>query len=115
MLRKNIVFFIFLILIFLGAIGIFQFRIDLTQEKRYTLSPSTIKVLKSIKKPLKVDVYLEGNFPASFKQLQSETRFMLEEFRRINPNIDFEFIDPLEKKMSLRTVKSPKSLSSPMP
>lgn len=104
MLRKNIVFFIFLILIFLGAIGIFQFRIDLTQEKRYTLSPSTVKVLKSIKKPLKVDVYLEGNFPASFKQLQSETRFMLEEFRRINPNIDFEFIDPLEKKMSQETL-----------
>ena len=104
MLRKNIVFFIFLILIFLGAIGIFQFRIDLTQEKRYTLSPSTVKVLKSIKKPLKVNVYLEGNFPASFKQLQSETHFMLEEFRRINPNIDFEFIDPLEKKMSQETL-----------
>ncbi|MBD3905750.1 gliding motility-associated ABC transporter substrate-binding protein GldG [Chryseobacterium sp. Ch-15] len=79
-------------------------RLDLTKEKRYTLSESTIKVLKSVKKPLTVDVYLEGDFPASFKQLQSETKFMLEEFRKINPKIDFKFIDPIKTKMSQDTL-----------
>lgn len=79
-------------------------RLDLTKEKRYTLSESTIKVLESIKKPVTVDVYLEGDFPASFKQLQSETRFMLEEFRKINPKIDFKFIDPIKTKMSQDTL-----------
>ncbi|MCX8531306.1 gliding motility-associated ABC transporter substrate-binding protein GldG [Chryseobacterium luquanense] len=79
-------------------------RLDLTKEKRYTLSDSTIKVLESIKKPLTVDVYLEGDFPASFKQLQSETKFMLEEFRKINPKIDFKFIDPMKTKMSQDTL-----------
>ena len=34
-------------------------RLDLTKEKRYTLSDSTLKVLESVKKPLTVDVYLE--------------------------------------------------------
>lgn len=79
-------------------------RLDLTKEKRYTLTESTIKVLESIKKPVNVDVYLEGDFPASFKQLQSETKFMLEEFRKINPKIDFKFIDPIKTKMSQDTL-----------
>jgi len=79
-------------------------RLDLTKEKRYTLSDNTIKVLESVKKPVTVDVYLEGDFPASFKQLQSETRFMLEEFRKINPKIDFKFIDPIKTKMSRDTL-----------
>ncbi|KFE98145.1 gliding motility protein GldG [Chryseobacterium formosense] len=91
----------FVIALVLAFSGI---RLDLTKEKRYTLSESTIKVLKSVKKPLTVDVYLEGDFPASFKQLQSETKFMLEEFRKINPKIDFKFIDPMKTKMSQDTL-----------
>ncbi|CAA7193632.1 gliding motility-associated ABC transporter substrate-binding protein GldG [Chryseobacterium potabilaquae] len=79
-------------------------RWDLTKEKRYTLSDNTIKILESIKKPLTVEVYLEGDFPASFKQLQSETRFMLDNFRKINPKIDFKFIDPIKSKMSQDTL-----------
>lgn len=81
-------------------------RLDLTKEKRYTLSDNTIKVLESVKKPLTVEVYLEGDFPASFKQLQNETKFMLEEFRKINSKIDFKFIDPIETKMSKETLMS---------
>lgn len=79
-------------------------RLDLTKEKRYTLSDNTIKVLESVKKPLTVEVYLEGDFPASFKQLQSETKFMLEEFRKVNPKVDFKFIDPIKTKMSQDTL-----------
>ncbi|GEN76260.1 gliding motility-associated ABC transporter substrate-binding protein GldG [Chryseobacterium hagamense] len=79
-------------------------RLDLTKEKRYTLSDNTVKVLESVSKPLVVDVYLEGDFPASFKQLQGETKFMLEEFRKINPKIDFKFIDPIRTKMSKDTL-----------
>jgi gliding-associated putative ABC transporter substrate-binding component GldG len=102
--KQKYIFIGVLVLLLLGVLGIFKFRIDLTQENRYTLSENTIKVLESVKKPMLVDVYLEGEFPASFKQLQSETKFMLEEFRRINPKIDFKFIDPLKTKMSKDTL-----------
>lgn len=88
----------------MGVFGVFSHRFDLTQEKRYTLSESTLKILKSIDKPLKVEVYLEGDFPASFRQLQNETKFMLEEFRKVNSNIDFKFIDPIKTKMSKDTL-----------
>ncbi|MDQ1802731.1 MULTISPECIES: gliding motility-associated ABC transporter substrate-binding protein GldG [Chryseobacterium] len=96
-----LLFVILPLVIILAVSGI---RLDLTKEKRYTLSDNTIKVLESVKKPLTVEVYLEGDFPASFKQLQSETKFMLEEFRKINPKIDFKFIDPIKTKMSQDTL-----------
>lgn len=89
----GILLFVVLPLVIILAIS--GIRLDLTKEKRYTLSESTVKVLKSVKKPLTVEVYLDGDFPASFKQLQGETKFMLAEFRKINPNIDFKFINPL--------------------
>lgn len=96
-----LLFVILPLVIILAVSGI---RLDLTKEKRYTLSDNTVKVLESVNKSLVVDVYLEGDFPASFKQLQSETRFMLEEFRKINPKIDFKFIDPIKTKMSQDTL-----------
>lgn len=96
-----LLFVVFPLVIILAISGI---RLDLTKEKRYTLSDNTVKVLESVNKPLVVDVYLEGDFPASFKQLQSETKFMLEEFRKINPKIDFKFIDPIKTKMSKDTL-----------
>lgn len=95
---------LFLILPLAVLLYISGIRLDLTKEKRYTLSENTVKVLESVKKPLTVDVYLEGDFPASFKQLQSETRFMLEEFRKVNPKIDFKFIDPIKSKISQDTL-----------
>ncbi|MDH6253136.1 ABC-2 type transport system permease protein [Chryseobacterium sp. H1D6B] len=91
-----LLFIILPLTIILAVSGI---RLDLTKEKRYTLSDNTIKVLESVKKPLYIEVYLEGDFPANFRQLQSETQFMLEEFRKINPKIDFKFIDPIKNKI----------------
>lgn len=102
--NKSYIFIALALLFFLGAIGIFSTRIDLTKEKRYTLSDATVKTLKSVEKPLMVEVYLDGDFPASFRQLQNETRFMLEEFRKVNSRIDFKFIDPIKTKMPQDTL-----------
>lgn len=102
--KKNLIYSILVLVLLLGTFGIFSMRFDLTQEKRYTLSDATIKVLKSVEKPLTFDVYLDGDFPASFRQLQNETKFILEEFRKVNPKIDFKFIDPIKTKMSKDTL-----------
>lgn len=104
-MKKTTLPYIFLILIsLLGAAGVFKFRLDLTADRRYTLSDTSENILTQIKHPLRFEVYLEGDFPANFKQLQSETKFMLEEFRRINPNISFKFTDPVKNKMSKDTL-----------
>ncbi len=70
-------------------------RFDLTKEKRYTLSPSTKKLLADLDDMFYVSVYLEGDFPAGFKRLQNGTREMLEEFVYYsNGKIEFAFEDP---------------------
>ena len=80
-----------------NTIGSFFFyRLDLTKDKRYTLSPASLNIIEQVKNPLYIKVYMEGELPAEFKRLQLETRQMLEEFQGYNSNIVFEFIDPLE-------------------
>ena len=106
MKNKKIIISIGIVLVLLVGIFGFSTRIDLTQEKRYTLTDSTIKTLKAVKKPMMIEVYLDGDFPASFKQLQNETKFMLEEFRKINPKIDYKFIDPIKEKISRDTLEA---------
>ncbi len=84
-------------LLVLNTIGSFFFyRFDLTKDKRYTLSPTSLHILEQVKNPLYIKVYMQGELPAEFKRLQLETRQILEEFQGYNSNIVFEFIDPLE-------------------
>ncbi|HOV12581.1 MAG TPA: Gldg family protein, partial [Bacteroidales bacterium] len=86
-----------LILLFVNIISYFIFtRVDLTAEKRYTLSESTKKYLKDIDDVVYFQVYLEGEFPAGFKRLRAETKEMLDEFRAYNDNIQYSFINPSE-------------------
>jgi gliding-associated putative ABC transporter substrate-binding component GldG len=84
-------------LLVLNTIGSFFFyRFDLTKDKRYTLSPTSLHIIEQVKNPLYIKVYMQGELPSEFKRLQLETRQMLEEFQGYNSNIVFEFIDPLE-------------------
>ena len=83
------------IVVFINVIGYYVFgRLDLTSEKRYTLSKSTKNLLKKIDEPLLYRVYLEGEFPADFKRLQNETKEMLNQFSAYNKNIQYEFVNP---------------------
>jgi gliding-associated putative ABC transporter substrate-binding component GldG len=85
------------VLLVLNTIGsLFFFRLDLTKDKRYTLSPTSLQIIEQVQNPLYIKVYMDGELPAEFKRLQLETRQMLEEFQGYNFNIVFEFIDPLE-------------------
>lgn len=85
------------LLLVLNTIGsFFFFRFDLTKDKRYTLSPTSLQIIEQVKNPLYIKVYMQGELPAEFKRLQLETHQMLEEFQGYNSKIVFEFIDPLE-------------------
>ena len=86
------------VLVVLNFAGNFFFkRFDLTADKRYTLSTTSLNIIKDIKQPMYVDVFLEGNFPGEFKKLQTETQQLLGEFKAYNSNIIFQFVNPLEK------------------
>jgi gliding-associated putative ABC transporter substrate-binding component GldG len=93
---KSVGITLFLLLV-INTIGSFFFyRLDLTKDKRYTLSSTSLHIIEQVKNPLYIKVYMQGELPSEFKRLQLETRQMLEEFQGYNSNIVFEFIDPLE-------------------
>ncbi|TGD58838.1 gliding motility-associated ABC transporter substrate-binding protein GldG [Flavobacterium humi] len=93
---KNLWLTIACLLVLNGIGSQFFHRFDLTHDKRYTLSETSLNIIKNAKEPLYIDVFLEGNFPAEFKRLQTETKQILEEYKAYNPNIIYQFVNPLE-------------------
>ncbi|HSN49241.1 MAG TPA: Gldg family protein, partial [Flavobacterium sp.] len=93
---KTLLITIAIILVVNGIGNQFFHRFDLTKDKRYTLSPTSLNIVKQVQNPLYVKIYLQGDLPAEFKRLQSETRDLFEEFQAYNKNIIFEFVDPLQ-------------------
>ncbi len=70
-------------------------RLDLTEEKRYTLGPATRDMLSRVDGTLLVQVLLEGTFPADFKRLRQATEEALQDFSSVNSYIQYTFRDPL--------------------
>lgn len=73
----------------------FFFRIDLTEDNRYTISDATKQVLENLDEQVFVTVYLTGDLPASFKRLENSIREQLEEFEIYGGrNVRYVFSDP---------------------
>ncbi|MBS1933837.1 MAG: Gldg family protein, partial [Bacteroidetes bacterium] len=90
------VFAILLILLINFLASLFHFRIDLTQEKRYTLSEPTKKLLKQLDDNVNIDIFLKGDLKAGLKKLANSTDELLQEFKEYgNGKIHFHFYDPL--------------------
>ena len=87
-----------LLLVFVNYLAsTFHFRLDLTQEKRYTLSNPTKRLLQHLEEPLTVTVFLSGDLPAGFKKLSQSTDELLDEFRQTSGNrIQYKFEKPGE-------------------
>lgn len=101
----GITIFILIVLNVLGSL--FFHRFDLTKDKRYTLSPTSLQIIKQVKNPLSIKIYMQGELPADFRRLQQETKQLLEEFQAYNSNIVFEFVNPMENEdESMAIVKS---------
>jgi len=78
-------------------LSFFFFRIDLTAEKRYTLSPYTKKVLKNLNDIVYVKVYLDGELNIPFRKMQQSLRETLDEFRVYGKdNLQYTFVNPFK-------------------
>jgi len=75
----------------------FFFKIDLTAEKRHSLTPSTEEMLEGLNDNIFIRCYLHGDFPSGFKRLEQSIKERLDEFRDYSDGkIGYEFIDPYE-------------------
>lgn len=73
----------------------FHTGIDLTAEKRYTLSTTTETLINSIDEQVKLTVYLDGNLPAGFKKLADRAEDMANAFKSMSKgNFIVEFERP---------------------
>ena len=73
----------------------FDFSLDLTEDKKYSISKESKQILNNLDDVIYIKVYLDGAFPYEFKYLQDELFTLLSSFKNIaNKNFDFEFIDP---------------------
>lgn len=79
------------------AASVWHTRLDLTNEKRFTLSNATKKLLRQLPEPVKIDVFLKGNYPSGFRRLAAGTQETLQEFKEVSgANIIYRFIAPDE-------------------
>jgi ABC-2 type transport system permease protein len=77
--------FVFIVLLNLLAAKQF-FRIDLTEEKRYSLKEETVRILQDMDEEIHVEVFLAGKLNASFQRFQKAILETLEEFRIYSGN-----------------------------
>ena len=87
-------------LIFIITINILfnllDYKIDLTDDKKHSISKQANRILNDLDDYIFIKVYLDGDLQADFKYLQAELINLLNSFKLINHKyIDFEFIDPL--------------------
>jgi ABC-2 type transport system permease protein len=77
--------------------SLYHTRIDLTNEKRFTLSSATKKILNRIDDVIQVDVFLAGDFPSGFKKLANSTSELLQGFKEVTgKKLQYRFINPEE-------------------
>lgn len=73
-----------------------DYRIDLTADRRYTLSPESVELAKRFSGPVIIDVLLEGELPPEFVKLKTETLQLLNELDAENSAIRVNLVNPLE-------------------
>jgi ABC-2 type transport system permease protein len=98
-IKNNIInfFLLFFIVIVINILSEYKFfRIDLTAEKRYSLTETSLNQLKNLDDIVFFKVYLEGDdLNPGFKRLRNSLKEMLNEFIIYGgDNIQYEFINP---------------------
>lgn len=99
--RKSSVFQLFTIFIALIAINYASYywfyRLDLTQDKRYTLSAITKETLQTLPEEIQISVLLDGNLPPGFQRMQLAIRDLLLDFNaQAKGKIRVDFDNPLQ-------------------
>ncbi len=72
-------------------------RIDLTEEKRYTISEATKSLLQGLDQEVFFEVYLAGELPPNFERFRRSIQEMLEQFGEESGNrVQYKFTDPAQ-------------------
>lgn len=76
---------------------LFHGKIDLTKEKRYTISKTTKSLINKLDDQIEISIFLNGNLPSGFKKLANTTNDFLQLLKENNNKISYRFISPDER------------------
>lgn len=102
-----------IVLLIVIAIAIFSsyfyFRVDLTSDKRYTVKPLTLELIKKSKGRFKVEIFLTGNLDANYERLKQTIIEKCEEIQSQvgDKKFKYYFTDPRSLSDTLRRLKLP--------
>lgn len=84
------------ILVVLNLIGLNLFgRLDLTDDKVYSLSPASIKMVENLEDPVTLTAYFTDDLPAPYSSNRRFLQDKLADYRAYGgPNIQYKFVDP---------------------
>ncbi len=78
--------------------GLKFFRVDLTSEKRYSLSRASREIMKSLDEVVYIRIYLDGELPPEFVNFRKSVRELMDDFRAYaGENLQYEFINLYEE------------------
>jgi gliding-associated putative ABC transporter substrate-binding component GldG len=81
----------------------YNFRIDLTEGREYTLSKATRDILQKLDKPVTITAYFSKDLPANIGNISGNLKDMLVEYgTRSDGNVVYKFVNPNENEASER-------------
>ncbi|MGE9516334.1 MAG: gliding motility-associated ABC transporter substrate-binding protein GldG [Solitalea-like symbiont of Tyrophagus putrescentiae] len=73
--------------------------IDLTHDKRYTLSKASREIMENLEEDVTINLFLDTQLPSNFKRLLIATKDILNQYKNAsNNNININLIDPFKNK-----------------
>jgi len=89
---------VILIVVIINVLAhLYTFRLDLTENKEYTLSKATHNILKNLDRPVTVTVYFSKDLPPYISNISTNLKDMLVEYNnRSKGMVVYKFINPNE-------------------
>ncbi|MFN2313592.1 MAG: gliding motility-associated ABC transporter substrate-binding protein GldG, partial [Bacteroidales bacterium] len=76
-------------------ISLVHIRIDLTEDRRFTLAEPTREILRDLDREVQIDLFLDGEMPPGFRKLRRSAAQYLDEFRVTSGRkVSYDFINP---------------------
>ena len=93
---KNPLFILLLTLLSIGIVQQITFQKDLTADKRYSLSDTSILQLKALDEPVRIDIFLNGKLPGLYRDFWRELNIILNQMQFYSDKLIIQFNNPLE-------------------
>lgn len=98
-MRENNRLSIFLVIGIVAVIFLLSrqyfFRLDLTEDKQFTMSKATKSILRELEDPVDVKAYFSENLPADFERVRTDFQNLLIEYNNISKGkVNYRFINP---------------------